>query len=75
MIAKKTFQHVDPSQYGGGDRTIGGHFEHGGLSQNPSIGTSWWKLGAFENRSLQSVYSIMPGEAFVQEGVVRIDQP
>ena len=75
MITKQTLQHIDTSQDGRSNGAVSSNFEHGGLCQNSSIGTLRRKLGAFEDRSLQTVYSIMPGEAFVQEGVVRIDQP
>ena len=75
MITKQTLQHIDTSQDGRSDGAISSNFEHGGLRQNSSIGTLRRKLGAFKDRALESVHSIMPGEAFIQECVVRIDQP
>ena len=75
MITKQTLQHINSSQDGRSNGAISSNFEHGGLCQNSSIRTLRRKFSAFKDRSLQSVYSIMPGEAFIEECVVRIDQP
>ena len=75
MITKQTLQHIDTSQDGRSNGAVSSNFEHGGLCQNSSIGTLRRKLGAFKDRPPEPIYSIMTGEAFIQECVVRIDQP
>ena len=73
MIAEQSFQNIDSAQDGRSNGSVGGHLQHRRLGQDASIGTLRRKRSAFETSSLQIVDAIVPGQSFVEKGVVGID--